>query len=488
MNQFFLKMKSTLSTIISSIFEAYAATGLQKRILISFSLALYFFGLWKWSLFCRFGNMDFSSADWYKELAFYSVLRQALIDGAVPYHINGIFHGTNRFIALPELIFSPQIVFLKYTSNIGQFVLFHVLFLFTMGFVGCIAIQRKFKLSVFSFLTLTSIFSFSGYITAHLAVGHTMWGGYFLLPWFFFAILRTTDDTRPVRANALWISMVLLLIWLQGSLHILVGCLIYLVLFALFNVKYFRVVILSFFFAFILCFFRIFPALVSFTEHELYFQSGYPTIRDLFDAFTVIKVPSIDMIGGLTGALYWWELDLFIGIIALGFLIVFGIYMARYQDDMAYQFTEFTYPNLITALFAISHFFAPVANLPIPLASVERVPSRMMIIPVLMIVIISCVRFDYYMKRFRSLTVVHWLAIFALIQTFFELMTHMRYWNVPAINATLPTAPVLKILAVEAAGDQFFVNSVRVSFLVSAVGLLAWCVLVLWPDRRSPTQ
>jgi hypothetical protein len=431
--------------------------------------------------------MDFTSADWYKELAFYSLIRQALIDGSVPYHIEQVFHGTSRFIALPELVLSPQIILLKYTSNIGHFILFHVLLLYTVGFAGCIAIQRRFKLSVFSFLTLAGVFSFSGYITAHLAVGHTMWGGYFLLPWFFLAIMKATDGTRSVRVDALWISMTIFLIWLQGSLHILLGCLVYLVLFALFNLKYFRVVALSLFFAFILCFFRLFPAIISFTEHELYFQSGYPTIRDLLDAFTVIKMPSIDMIGGLTGALYWWELDLFIGVIALGFLLVFGVFMARKQNDAGLGFSEYTYPNLVVALFAISHFYGPIANLPIPLASVERVPSRMMIIPVLMVLIFACIRFDHFMKRYRSVVIVHWLAIAALIQTFFELMTHMRYWNVPTINATLPAAPALELTAVSLAGDELFVNSVRVSFLVSALGLLIWCVLVFRPQRDSRT-
>jgi hypothetical protein len=111
----------------------------------------------------------------------------------------------------------------------------------------------------------------------------------------------------------------------------------------------------------------------------------------------------------------------------------------------------------------------------------------MMIIPVLMVLIFACIRFDHFMKRYRSVVIVHWLAIAALIQTFFELMTHMRYWNVPTINATLPAAPALELTAVSLAGDELFVNSVRVSFLVSALGLLIWCVLVFRPQRDSRT-
>jgi hypothetical protein len=323
------------------------------------------------------------------------------------------------------------------------------------------------------------LFTLNGYITSHLAVGHVMWGGYFFLPWFFLILIKMSERENSTSAGALDLAIVLFLIMMQGSLHLFVQCLLYLALFAVFRPRHLRVIASAIFVTGILNFYRLFPAVISFREHDLYFQSGYPTIRDMFDAFTMIKYPSIDMIGGLTGALYWWDLDVFVGVIGLMFIFYFGIYRAFATENIGPRFADFDLPNFAMAIFATSHFFSWIGNLPIPLASVERVPSRFLIFPVVALLIFSSVRLDRTFRKWPGIRAFHFLAICGLIQTYFELVTHMRYWNIQSINSTLPAILPLNVAVISMPSDEFYIASVKASVLVSVVGLTVWAVLRL---------
>ncbi len=473
------QIRRFLESLIQALFAAPGGNRFQRRLDLYCAVVFYLSGLWIWAQFFRFGNMAFLAADWYKELAFYKVIQQSLIDGTVPFHINFVFHGTNRFIAIPEIILAPQIVILKFVENIGIFFLSNALVLFTIGFFGCVAIRRKYELSTFSFVVFSTVFSFNGYITSHFAVGHTMWGGYFFLPWMFVVIKVMLEKHRSIISNALWLAMVLSLMFLHGSLHLLVGCIIYLMLIAIFDHRFIKVISLSFCFMVLLSSYRIFPAIYSFGGYEQVFETGIPTVRDLFDGLTLIKYPSMDLIGGISGAMYWWELDFFVGGIGCLFLVFFGVYHVWRHDELKSMFRVMIWPNIIVAILAMSYFYQLIFKLPLPLITVERIPSRMMIIPVVSILIMACVGFDRYCRRMSGVGALHVLACLGLAQTCMELMTHLRFWNVTSINAVLPAAPVLDIRTVTVPGDQTFMTVVGVSYGVSAVALIIWVVMAL---------
>jgi hypothetical protein len=483
MNQVVEQLRLGFRMLVLSLFEKHGGSRFQTAIFYCTAVALYVFGLLQWARFCNYGKITFESADWYKEFGFYSVIHNAFSEGVVPYHIDHIIHGTNRFLALPEIVLSPQILTLKYSDSLGLFVLIHLLVLFSVGFAGCLAIHRHFALSSFSFVLLTGLFSFNGYITSHFAVGHTMWGGYFFLPWFFLVLISITEGHRNALRQSLRMSIVLFLILLQGSLHVFVGCLVYLILFGLFNRRQIKIVASAMIGSLILSSYRIIPAALSLKEHELFYQSGYPTLRDVFDGFTVIKQPSIEMIGGLTGQLYWWELDYFIGLGAFLFVVYFGILKPLSIHDLGLKFTSFSWPNFLIAVFAVSHFFSPIANLPIPFASVERVPSRFLIFALVPLVVFSCVRLDGFFRNRREIVVVHWLAIFGIVQTYFELLTHLRFWNIQNVNASLPRVAPLTIDIVSVPGEVLYLSSVRVSVVASISALVVWVALMVRNHR-----
>ena len=89
--------------------------GRWQRIVIL--AALYLGGLVHWALF--FGTLaeplrgpSFTREDWRKEYRYASVLQQAVRQHVVPYYISRPIH-TRRFLALPEVSWSPQVVLLR---------------------------------------------------------------------------------------------------------------------------------------------------------------------------------------------------------------------------------------------------------------------------------------------------------------------------------------------------------------------------------------
>ena len=236
-------------------------------------------GLLHWLLFFHYGKMSFQAHDWQKEYTYYAIIQEAVKTGTLPYHVAIAFQGTNRFLALPETNLSPQILLLPLMS-VGRFVLVNVLLLYSAGFVGCLLIMRRYRLSILGFVPFFLLFNLNGHLTAQIGVGHSMWGAYFLLPFYVLLMLEIADGkstlTTPIK-----MAFVLFLIVLQGGLHIYVWTLTFLILYLLFNRTSLRPVGLSIVFSGLLSAFRILPAAFSLADRKEKFIWSYPTLRDL---------------------------------------------------------------------------------------------------------------------------------------------------------------------------------------------------------------
>jgi len=167
--------------------EPAAPAGERRRALApALALAfLYLTGVVHWLLFfnlasAAFRGPSFSVEDWPKEYRYYSILQQAVRGDRVPFYVSRPIH-TRKFLALPEVSWSPQLLLLRFMP-VGAFVVANTLLLYSAGFAGLLLIRRRYSLGLLPFAFLFAIFAFNGHVTAHLAVGHSMWVGYFLLP------------------------------------------------------------------------------------------------------------------------------------------------------------------------------------------------------------------------------------------------------------------------------------------------------------------
>ena len=189
---------------------------------------LYVFGF----LTPGFPGMSFTVADWPKEVRYYVALQQALVDGRIPYYVSRSIQETRKFLANPEVPWSPDLLLLRFVG-IEVFLVLKVLLWYAAGFCGLLLIRRRYALDLLPFTFLFLLFAANGHIVAHLAIGHSMWTGYFLLPFVFVHLMDILEDGS--RTAPLKLAFVFFLMLLQGSLHVFAWCVLLVVLAAAFR-------------------------------------------------------------------------------------------------------------------------------------------------------------------------------------------------------------------------------------------------------------
>ena len=177
-------MDSAKSSFQAIAFYPFQSLPKRSKWLIALLLSgCYLLGVLHWTIFFNQGDFGLTFHDWPKEARVYATLQTAIRSGEIPTHTSTATIAGDRFLANPEVILSPQIILLKWFEP-SKFLYLNTLLLFSTGFLGLTLLARKLRLGLWSFLLLFLLFNFNGHLTAHLAVGHSMWMGYFLLPFF----------------------------------------------------------------------------------------------------------------------------------------------------------------------------------------------------------------------------------------------------------------------------------------------------------------
>jgi hypothetical protein len=430
---------------------------------------LYGAGLFHWYRFFNGGKLSFRVEDWPKEYAYYAVLREAVRSRTLPYHIAGRMQGTDRFLAIPEVNLSPQILLLPYLST-GQFLVVNVALLYTAGFAGCLLLRRALRLSTASFAVFFLLFNFNGHITSHLAVGHSMWAGYFLLPYFLLA-LRGLLRTGPPLLPAAGMALVLAAVLLQGTFHLFVWCLLFLAVLAAASRTRRKAVLAAVGLSLLVSLFRLVPAAVAFGGRKQAFVTGYPTLADLVAAFTVIRGPGYPELISITGPGHWWEFDFYTGIPALLFLLYFGVGRRERFPDPGWR--ALAVPVLALTVLSLNYFYAGVTWLPLPLLSGERVSSRFLVLPFVVLLAGACVRFDALRPRLPGGAAARIVFCALLAQTAFALATHSWHWRLAALEARVPAGPPPWAPALARRPDPLYTAGVTGGLAGSAAALAA---------------
>jgi hypothetical protein len=467
-----------------------------------FLLSLYGLGIAHWVYFLHQGHVpdeirSWRSHDWPKEFRYYTVLNSALQDREIPYRVSMLFHKhTDRFLGLPETNLSPQVLLLPY-FKIGKFIVFNVCLLYTVGFVGCLALRRRYRLGLITFTVFFLLFSFNGYITSHLAVGHSMWVGYYLLPFFCLYILKwlegETDST-----TALKLAFVLFLMVLQGAFHMMIWCWMFLLLFVACNRQYWKPVALTLGLSFLLALFRLLPAAYifwDFDDDEYTFLSGYPTLKDVLDGLIEVRPWYYDYVGGIFGWMGWWEYDVYVGILGLAFLVYFGIYRC-FDKSPALQecrYRALDLPMAILAILSLSYFYAFICKVPLPLFRGERVSSRFLIIPLFMLLVIATIRMQRVLERVRVSPLLAVLLIGGVLQIAFSQGQHSYRWSIPVIEPAWkkeykdepPPDIDIHIVPEDRPDRWYYLATVQASAAVSLLALIGWGYWS-WRSRIQP--
>ena len=470
-------------------------------------MILFAVGVGHWIVFFNFGELSFRSGDWPKEYLYYSVLQQALLTGTIPYHVDQVLQNTQRFMALPETVRSPQIILLRFMS-IGDFVVANTLVMYAAGFWGCLVIRRRYALSLVSFSLLYLLFNFNGYITSHLATGHSMWNGYFLMPFYCYYVLRLCDalsGTSPGDHRLpLKLALTLFAMNLQGAFHMYVWNVLFLGLVAVFNTRLVRPLAIAVISSAMLSSFILLPAVITFWNADHVFLTGYPTIGVLIEAFVYVRRVDIEVspATALIGDVGWWEYDMFIGVLACAVVIYLGLWL-RWRPPAtltgALEGTEYRsldWPMAVMGVLSMGAFYAVLALLPLPLLNSERVPSRFLITPFLCLLMMSCVRLDRVLAAWGFARVqstvrpVKWLIAAALMQTGFELASHSKAWSVDKWPIQFPDGDVDFDISIINHIDPIYQWTVQGSLVMSVLTLVVWIYCYVRPGvtPRRPTS
>ena len=366
----------------------------------AFLTVLFVLGALHWAAFLDLGEMRMTVEDWPLQLMYGNVLKQAVTQHTMPWHISRQVLNTTRFLAIPETTLSPQALALAWLP-VGLYALCNILLLYTAGFIGCLLIRRKYRLSAFAAAVLFLLFNFNGFITSHVGVGHAWVLGYFLLPFFCLLTLNLAEGKAGLGAAAA-MAFVLFAMLLQGSFHIVIWCCMFLALLAVAHRPSRATVAWTILFTALLGAFRFLPSAIEYRNKSAYhFVSGHRSLYDLFQSFVAIKERSEFSIGGIFGRQGWWEYDYYVGALGLAALIFLGI-VVRWRKDSGPARAGIQGARLaagLMALLSMSYFWAFIAMLPLPLVNSERASSRFLIIPVLMLLVLSCARMQEALDR-----------------------------------------------------------------------------------------
>lgn len=459
-----------MCAIFKNVLFGRPETSAQYRVRLFLIITLFLLGIGHLIAFFHAGKLALVAYDWVKEDAYLNTLREAQTTGVIPWKWNeNFYHDTNKFLANPEVIFTPDIVLLRWTSN-SLFVLLHLILLYSIGFSGCLLIARRVKASFVSFLIFWLVFNFNGFLTAHLAVGHLQWAGYYLLPFFFLILSSFLADSQrePSKAtpSALVMSLLLGVLFWNGSLHIAIWCSLFMSIALFWNWSLVKNVVSAIIMGGLIGLGRLLPAAIWF-PHQSSFLSGYPDLGTLITAFTCVRECEFKHLGGAFGALGWWEYDVYIGFFALIFLVV-GFAVALRRGKASSEVPILAAAGVML-LFSLGDAYALIANSHLPFAGVERVSSRFIVMPFLVFLITAIQGIDELFLSWSSKTKL--AVLMGVPFATFELGLHSFSWRVWQLENSFQQT-IKPVLSIAPNSDGKYAFIIYASWAVSLVALL----------------
>ncbi|MEI6846166.1 MAG: 6-pyruvoyl-tetrahydropterin synthase-related protein, partial [Candidatus Firestonebacteria bacterium] len=437
---------------------------------------LFLFLLSLWSGFIGV-NTIYPASYWQKEYDYYSVLKQAVTGGKTPYHITQEYQTTDRFLAIPEIDISPALLLLKWLE-VPHFLYLNLVFMFLLGFLGLLLLKRKLKLGFLAFAFLALIFFLNGHLVAHIYAGHYMWTGFFLLPYFFLFLLELGEGKNLLSAAAK-LSLTIFFIFITGGFHIAVWCLLLLFLTGLLNNSLRKYSFIALLLTALLLVFRLAPALFTYYANAGARVRGFYSIFNLLESLVVMHTPDFMPPGWQNN---WLEYTTFIDIIGVAVLLYFGIYLSRKKAGVKDVFKPFYWPIGIIAILTLSK----LGWMPVPPFNSEKVSTRMLIIPVLFLAVVSAVRLQEFLKKANKTVLFTVVSAVLLVMLFTSLFINMKEWT--PRGAELQCGASFTSSAIKLKVEPLYKKVCDISFLISGASFLLVAGLIIAAGKKKSTR
>jgi hypothetical protein len=376
---------------------------------------------------------ELSAHDLGKETKYIRVIKESLSSNRLPFHVanlSKIFQASNdRFFSSPIWPFSPQILLL-YILTPMSFIFINHLLLYTIGAYGLIKLSKEHGLKYPAFLLIFLIFNFNGHIIEKFAVYGSGQLGYYFIPLmllFFLRLMPSDVDNRQSKAyyvNSIYLGIAFALILLQGSFHIYVQFVTFIIIWTFFNLSKLKYAVISLTISFLINAVRIIPAALSFgvgSNKEKAF--GY---YDPVMLFKAVMYPTTHL---TYPPFHWWEVSVFISI--FGFLILLKYSILDPLIDQKGPGRQFNYKiyapiiiMILLSMWKVKHYLVPDF---IPLINSESVATRYAIVPLVFLTVIASFNLS------RSLSIMSsWrkaLIYLLLGLLLVSLLDHLLQWR-----------------------------------------------------------
>ena len=434
-----------------------------------------------WAYILNWGHISFQYHDWAEgighRLAF---LQDAVRTNQLPLNMpdaSALRNVTDRYLAVADTIFSPQVYMLRYMT-LGGFVVFNTVLLYGLGFLGMLRIARRYSISPVPFSAMFLALAFNGRITDLIVVGDIHWAGYFLLPWFVYFMLQAVEE--PVGwVWTLEVAVLFLLVFLQGSFHMFVVGLTFMFLLGLFNVRLLVPMLKAGTFAILASMVRILaPATVS-GRFDVAFLSGFDSALQALSSMVDLKLAVRDQVFRNTplSPLGWWEMDHYIGLMGLLFVLGFGLWLWARSESGKDNLREFAIPVTGLVLLSIGRVFKPISMLGIPLLSSQRVSTRFFVLALVVMAIVAAIGMQRYLRS-RSVSRPLKLAFLAgLVAMGNDIWQHEKSWRVAHLPDMFPARQIdLSLAYVANHPDPPYVAALVAGLIISVLTLfvLGW--------------
>ncbi|HEX9014200.1 MAG TPA: hypothetical protein VF813_11805, partial [Anaerolineaceae bacterium] len=410
-------------------------------------LGLFIGGIVLWGAFYEWGRFPLTFHDWAQVTTpRFLFLKDAILNGILPLHISGpsaLGNVTDRYLSIPDAFLSPQALLLA-SLPVGGFVLVNQVLMYSLGFLGLLWFERKYRLSPFAFTILFLLYNFNGHVLSHFAVGHDTWGGYFLFPWFAMLVISMLEGERTWG----WVAKTAVLLFvmiLQGSFHQFVWCLIFLGLLALTTWKVFLPALAAAFFAVAISLFRLLPPSLLLNQFgKAYaYMGGYPTVGDLWQAMVNIRLPGVytypPYVQMILGS---WEFDLYVGLLGVAFLLTFGVYFWWKNRADAGPLNSLVLPLLGVAILSIGDVYQIARVTHIPLLDGERVSTRMISLPFVFLLILAVREFQRWLDRVKVTNPIRVAEVALLFVGSADLWRNFNAWKLANTHLAFDYAPI----------------------------------------------
>jgi len=139
------RVLSFIENVIQALFDVQAERAM-KWMGLAWMIGLFLAGALLWAKIFNFGNIPFNYLDWAEvSAARLAFVRNAVMTGQLPLQMpdsSALRNVTDRFMALPDVILSPQMLLMPFMS-VGQWVALDNIFLYLLGSWGLLWFRRN---------------------------------------------------------------------------------------------------------------------------------------------------------------------------------------------------------------------------------------------------------------------------------------------------------------------------------------------------------